>query len=135
MAIGAKGRGLEVIAVTSIAESSAAPATHRSGKRLYEIADVVVDIGTPVGDALVTLDGLAEPVGPGSTLANAAIVNEIKVRTAELLVGSGTMPSVLTAATVVGEEESRRLFEDAYAEHSRRLATILATPARTSDPE
>jgi uncharacterized phosphosugar-binding protein len=125
MAIGAKGRGLEVIAVTSIAESSAAPATHRSGKRLFEIADVVVDIGTPVGDALVTLDGLAEPVGPGSTLANAAIVNEIKVRTAELLVGSGTMPSVLTAATMVGEAESRRLFEDAYAEHSRRLATIL----------
>jgi uncharacterized phosphosugar-binding protein len=128
MAIGARDRGLDVIAVTSISESSAAPATHHSGKRLFETADVVIDIGTPVGDALVNLDGMAEPVGPGSTLANAAVVNEIKVRTAELLVASGKMPPVLTAATVVGDVQSRRLFEDAYAEHSRRLAAILAPP-------
>jgi uncharacterized phosphosugar-binding protein len=74
----------------------------------------------------VRLDGLDYPVGPGSTLANAAVVNEIKVRTAELLVEAGAMPPVLTAASLVGDEESRRLFESAYAEHARRLAALLA---------
>lgn len=125
IALGAKERGLEVVAVTSITESFASPATHQSGKRLFEIADVVVDIGTPEGDALVTLDGLQYPVGPGSTLANSAVVNEIKVRTAELLVAAGAMLPVLTASSLVGEDESRRLFEEAYAEHGRRLGRIL----------
>lgn len=125
MAVGSKARGMPVIAVTSVVESEASPATHRSGQRLFEIADVVIDIGTPRGDALVTLDGLASPVGPGSTLANTAVVNEIKVRTAELPAAQGNMPPVLTSASLVGEAESRRLFEAAYADHARRLASVL----------
>ena len=125
MALGSAGRGMKVVAVTSLAESEAAPATHESGKRLFEIADLVIDIGTPPGDALVTLQGLETPVGPGSTLANAMVVNEIKVRTAELLLAEGKLPPVLTAASVVGAEESQRLFDAAYAVHARRLASIL----------
>jgi uncharacterized phosphosugar-binding protein len=128
MALGARVRGLEVVAVASVAESMARPATHPSGKRVLDLADVVIDIGTPPGDALVTIDGLAHPVGPGSTLANAAVVNEIKVRTAELLVAAGRMPPVLTSASLVGEEQSRTLFENAYAEHGRRLARVLNKP-------
>lgn len=126
MALGAKERGLPVVGVTSVAESSAIPATHSSGMRLFEIADLAIDIGTPPGDALVTLDGLETPVGPGSTLANVAVVNEIKVRTAELLVARGHMPPVLTSASVVGDDASRVLFDDAYAEHARRLARIIS---------
>jgi len=129
MALGARARGLRVVAVTSLAESQAAPATHASGKRLFETADLVIDIGTPAGDALVTLDGLDTPVGPGSTLANAAVVNEIKVRTAELLVAADRMPPVLTASSLVGEQESSRLFTTAYAEHAKRLAALLHRPA------
>lgn len=125
MALGARERGLEVVAVTSVAESTARPATHRSGARLLDLADVVIDIGTPVGDALVEIDGLDHPVGPGSTLVNTTVVNEIKVRTAELLVEVGEMPPVLTSSSLVGEEESKRLFDAAYADHGRRLASTL----------
>jgi uncharacterized phosphosugar-binding protein len=125
IAMGSKSRGLKVVAVTSLQESSSSPATHPSGQRLFEIADLVIDIGTPPGDALVKLDGLDAPVGPGSTLAYAAIVNEIKVRTAELLVAAGKMPPVLVAASVVGVQESERSFQTAYAEYARRLASIL----------
>jgi uncharacterized phosphosugar-binding protein len=125
MALGARDRGLDVVGVTSVAESAASPATHRSGKRLLEISDVVIDIGTPPGDALVRVPGVDHPVGPGSTLANAAVVNEIKVRTAELLAAMGRMPPVLTSSSLIGEEESRRLFDSAYADHGRRLASAL----------
>jgi uncharacterized phosphosugar-binding protein len=126
MAIGARERGMRVVAVTSISESTALPATHSSGMRLMDTADVIIDIGTPAGDALISLEGLTSPVGPGSTLANVAIVNEIKVRTAELLVGMNALPPVLTASSLVGDEESRRLFAEAYAEHGRRLAVALS---------
>lgn len=128
MALGSRERGLRVVAVTSLAESEASPASHPSGRRLFEIADLVIDIGTPPGDALVTLHGVDTPIGPGSTLANAAVVNEIKVRTAEILAEQDRLPPVLAAASVVGEEESRRLFEKAYAEYARRLARALTTP-------
>lgn len=129
MAQGARRRGLPVVAVTSVQESTALPATHPSGQRLLDVADIVIDVGTPAGDALVAIPGLAYPVGPGSTLGNVTIANSIKVRTAEMLVERGAMVPVLTAASVVGAEQSRRLFEEAYAEHGRRIASVLAKPA------
>lgn len=125
MAIGARDRGLKVVAVTSLSESNAVEASHPSGSRLHEQSDLTIDIGTPAGDALVQLEGLDYPVGPGSSLANVAVVNEIKVRTAELLISRGEMPPVLTASSVVGEDRSQKLFDDAYAEHAARLARVL----------
>lgn len=124
MALGARSRGLKVIAVTSVAESMAAPATHASG-RLLDNADLVIDIGTPPGDAMVRLEGLEMPVGPGSTVANAAVVNEIKVQVAELLLARGVKPVVLTSASLVGSERSAALFDAAYADYSHRLAAVI----------
>ena len=126
LAMAAKERGLAVVAVTSIAESMAQPSTHPSGTRLLDHADVVIDVGTPPGDALVAIDGLESPVGPGSTLSNAAIVNEIKVLTAAALVERGAMPPVITAASVVGAERSKELFDGAYEEHARRFSKAIA---------
>jgi uncharacterized phosphosugar-binding protein len=125
MAIGAKARGLPVVAVTSVAQSLAAEPTHPTGTRLLDHADVVLDLCTPPGDAMVVLEGVATPVGPGSTIAAVALVNEIKVQSAALLVERGALPPVLTSAAVVGAEESRRLFDAAYAEHARRAARAL----------
>ena len=44
-----------MIAVTSVAESRAATPGHSSGTRLLDHADVVIDLGTPIGDALVVI--------------------------------------------------------------------------------
>jgi uncharacterized phosphosugar-binding protein len=125
MALGAKARGLAVVAVTSLAQSMSAPPTHESGTRLLDHADVLLDLGTPAADAMVSIEGLAEPVGPGSTVANIAFVNAIKSRTAELLVERGAMPPVITSEAVVGAERSAELFEAAYREYARRLAGAL----------
>ncbi len=59
-------------------------------------------------------------------MANAAIVNEIKVQTAALLQARGALPPVLTSAAIVGPERSAALFEAAYREHARRVAHVLA---------
>jgi uncharacterized phosphosugar-binding protein len=125
MALGARGRGLRVIAVTSVAQSRAAQSQHSSGTRLLDHADVVLDLCTPAGDAMVDVEGLETPVGPGSTIAAVALANAVKVRTAELLVERGAMPPVLTSASIVGPDESERLFDAAYAEYARRAAHAL----------
>src|SRR5215217_280214 len=125
IAQGARRRGLPVIAVTSVEQSLAGSPSHSSGTRLLDHADVVVDLCTPVGDALVTVDGLETPVAPGSSIAAVAIANEIKARTAALLVERDAMPPVLTSAALVGKDRSDELFDDAYAEHAHRLARAL----------
>ncbi len=125
MARGARARGMRVIAVTSVAQSMASEPDPATGARLLDEADLVIDLCTPPADALVTIGGLDTPVGPGSTVGAVAIVNAIKVRTAELLVERGAMPPVLTRASVVGPERSRALFDEAYREHARRLARAI----------
>lgn len=129
MAMIARAAGLPVVGVTSLAESQAGPARHSSGKRLFEVCDVVIDMCAPVGDALCRVAGLDTPVGPGTTLSSVAIVNSIKVRTAELLVERGAMPSVLTSRLLVGDERSNELFEDAYLDFAERSTTVLRTRA------
>jgi uncharacterized phosphosugar-binding protein len=125
VARGARERGLPVIAITSVAATEAGQSSHSSGSRLRDHADVVLDLCTPPADALVELDGLRTPVGPGSTIAAVALANEVKVRTAARLVEREAMPPVITSPSVVGAEESRRLFDAAYAEHARRAARVL----------
>ena len=125
MAIGAREQGMPVIAVTSVEASRASASGHGSGTRLLDHADVVLDLCTPPGDGLVRLDGLDTPVGPGSTVAAAALVNELKVRVAQRLHDAGRLPPVLASAAVVGAERSQELFDAAYDEHARRGAAVL----------
>jgi uncharacterized phosphosugar-binding protein len=130
IAIGARRRGLPVIAVTSIAQAAEDPGR---GPRLLDNADIVIDLCTPVGDAMVSLEGVETPVGPGSTVAYAAVVNEIKVQTAALLAERGALPAVITSPAVVGEDRAEALFEAAYKDHARRYGRALAGdhPAET----
>jgi uncharacterized phosphosugar-binding protein len=126
MAQGARRRDVPVVAVTSVDHSQRGEPQHSSGTRLLDHADVVIDLCTPPGDALVAVDGLETPVGPGSTVAAVAIANELKAQTASLLLERGAMPPVLTSPVLVGRERSRELFDEAYAEHAKRLAAVLA---------
>lgn len=125
VAMGARARGLPVIAVTSAEQSRATRPQHSSGTRLLDHAEVVLDLCTPPGDAMVAIEGLETPVAPGSTIAAAALVNEVKAQTAALLVERGAMLPVLTHQLLVGPEESKRLFDAAYDEYARRLARTL----------
>ena len=125
----AQKAGLKVIAVTSAAEARAVPPTHPSHTVLADHADVVVDLCTPLGDAAVAVDGWAHKVGPTSTVANVAIVNTVKVLTAQKLADRGIELPVLTGGQIVGAERSAQLFEAAYLEHARRKADLLKAEA------
>lgn len=125
LAMIARKAGLPVVGVTSMSEYDASAPRHSSGQKLSDVSDLVIDLCTPVGDALVRLDGVETPVGPGSTLAAAAVVNMLKVATARILSHRGSLPSVLTSAAVVGTERSHWLFEDAYLDQAERSAAVL----------
>jgi uncharacterized phosphosugar-binding protein len=130
IARGARARGLRVIAVTSLAQSPSEDPDGGTGRRLADEADLVIDLCTPHADALIAIDGVDTPVGPGSTIAAVAVANSIKVRTAQLLAEQGALPPTITRASVVGAERSRALFDAAYEEHARRIARVIAGEGR-----
>ncbi len=115
-------RGVKVVAIISKAHSDASTSRHRDGKKLQDFADIVLDTGAPVGDAMVTIEGLETPVAPGSTIGGCLLVNTIKAEVAARLTRAGRPPKVLTASAVVGAAKAASLFESAYDEHARRLA-------------
>jgi uncharacterized phosphosugar-binding protein len=120
VALEAKARQLPVIAVVSKEHCLASAPKHSSGKRLLDIADVTIDNCTPGGDALVVIDGLHDPVGPGSTVGAATVTNAIKCRVAEMLTDLGQPPMILSSSFFIGDESKQR-FDDCYDEYRRRL--------------
>jgi uncharacterized phosphosugar-binding protein len=119
-------RGVKVVALISQKHSDASTSKHREGKKLQDFADLVLDTGAPIGDAMVKIDGLDTPVGPGSTVGGCLIINAIKVELAERLTKAGHPPKVLTAGAVCGAGKATELFEAAYDEHARRLSGYYA---------
>ena len=70
----------------------------RAGKKLQDFADLVLDTGAPLGDAMVQIDGLDTPVSPGSTVGGCLLVNAIKAEVARATDGSRAPPKVLSGA-------------------------------------
>ena len=117
-------RGIKVVALLTKQHAERSTSKRLDGKKLGDFADLILDTGAPVGDAMVTLPGLDTPVAPGSTVGGAVLVNCVKAEVARLLTEAGQPPKVLSAANVVGPERAVALFESAYDEHAHRLAKL-----------
>jgi uncharacterized phosphosugar-binding protein len=119
-------RHIKVVAIVSLAHSKAHPSRDPGGKKLQDHADLVLDTGAPVGDAMVRIPGLEAPVSPGSTVGGCLLVNSIKAEVAARLVRAGQSPKVLASSAVVGADRAVEIFEAAYDEHAHRLAQLYA---------
>lgn len=127
MAAGFQRRGIRTVALVSRKHADASTSNHSDGKKLQDFADLTLDTGAPVGDAMVRVENLDAPVAPGSTVGGCLLVNAIKAEVADRLTRAGQPPKVLSSAAVVGRERAIELFESAYDEHARRLAKLYAT--------
>jgi uncharacterized phosphosugar-binding protein len=124
VALGAKARGMPLIAVISVEHCQASSARHSSGQRLIDIADVTIDNCSPAGDALVHVPGLEYPVGPGSTVGYAIVVNALKCLVAAELTRRGQPPLVLTSGVLIGSQASAELFDRTYDDYRSRVAQV-----------
>ena len=118
--------GVKVVAIVTLQHALESASRRPDGKKLMDFADLVLDTGAPVGDAMVEIPGLETPVAPGSTVGGAAIVNSIKAELAGMLTEAGRPPKVLTASNKVGTQRATELFEAAYDEHAHRIAQLYA---------
>ncbi|NRF94416.1 SIS domain-containing protein [Paenibacillus frigoriresistens] len=115
MAVQAKEMGVSMIAMTSIAHSSQVTSRHESGKRLFEVADVVLDNGAEFGDAAFYLDGLETPTGPTSDFTGIALAQTLIVATLEALIREGFNPPVYRSSNVDGADAYNDILFKKYA--------------------
>ena len=102
IAQGAKEKGVTVITLTSLTYSRSVQPRKPGAPRLFEVGDLVLDNHAPIGDALIEIPGMAQKVGPSSTITGAAILNAIIVRTTELLMERTGDPPVFMSANLDG---------------------------------
>jgi uncharacterized phosphosugar-binding protein len=101
----ARQMGLHVIVVTSLTHSMSVTSRHSSGKKLYELGEVVLDTGAPAGDASLSFKGLDVKAGAVSTVLGAALLNAVMVETIQYILDKGGKPPVLMSANLDGNEE------------------------------
>jgi uncharacterized phosphosugar-binding protein len=106
----ARERGMTSIGVTSIANQRGLPqghpSRHPSGRDLCDLVDIVVDTKMPLGDAVMSIDGVTEKVGPVSTIVNAFAMNSIMLEAIAELARRGIEPPVWRSSNSPGGDEA-----------------------------
>ncbi|MBR0385763.1 MAG: sugar isomerase domain-containing protein [Erysipelotrichaceae bacterium] len=93
-AIRAKEKGIPTIALTSVEYGDTMVTKHKSGMKLKDICDVVLDNCCPLGDAVVELEGLPIKAGPASGIPMYFLMSALLVQMEELCLQDGVVPEV-----------------------------------------
>lgn len=121
MALLCKEKGLTVIALTNLRHTNAGASRHQSGKRLCEIADIVLDNCGCVGDACISIDGVDGNVCATSTVAGAMILNSSVARAVEICAENGFCPEHFISANVDGGDEINNRLIEKYKKEIKHL--------------
>lgn len=109
LALRAAENGLPIIAITSAKHTAAVASGHASGRKLSDLADVVIDNGAPLGDAVLPLPS-GGMLGGLSSITGVLIVQMLQAEIAKRLIRSGTAVPLLTSQNVPqGDEANREL--------------------------
>lgn len=117
LALQARAHGLKVIGMCSLAYSSKLAAEHPSGKKLYEVVDLVLDNQAPYGDGMMTVEGIEYPVCPASGIDAATIMWAVVAGIIEEMLARGLTPTVFPS---VNRPDGRALLNQVEAEAKRK---------------
>ncbi|WP_405113413.1 SIS domain-containing protein [Micromonospora sp. NBC_01405] len=121
LALRAKAEGHPVIAVTSLEHTNAVAPKHPSGKRLSDVADIVLDNRAPYGDATLGLgDGLG--VGAVSSITAAYLAQLLTIGAAERIRAAGQVPPLYISANIPGGDEHNGALERRYGTRIKPVA-------------
>lgn len=116
LALCAKERGAEVIAITNLDHSSKTTSRHASGKKLMDVADLVIDNCGVEGDSALRLDGMRTSICPTSSMANSFIVQSLSAACCEELLANGVEPPVFVSLNSDGNETVN---DELFAKYTR----------------
>lgn len=108
LALSVKKAGLPLIALTSLEYSSSNISDHSSGKRLFEIADIVIDNCAPKGDALLEVEGVHNKMAPASGLSAGYIMWMLNCTLVDELLARDITPTILASVNGAGGWDNYR---------------------------
>ncbi len=116
VALAAQRLGATVVAITNVTYSSAVESMHSSGKRLCEVADVVIDNCGVVGDAVLNVEGVDTGVAPTSGVAFCYIVWALVAEAVGQMRARGLHPHVYRSVNLPDGEQFNARAEAGYRE-------------------
>ncbi|AMC94654.1 hypothetical protein AOC36_08165 [Erysipelothrix larvae] len=113
VALVAKENGAHVVAITNLEYSKSVSSRHSSGKRLYEVSDLIIDNHGVIGDAICELEGSQQKVASSSTIIATVILNEAITQLAQRLVDEGLkdLPFFTSANLDGGDQKNENLYK------------------------
>jgi len=124
-ALEAKRRGTFVIGVSSREHAGNTspdhPARHPTKQNLHDVVDIAIDSKVPIGDAVVRIEGMGDPIAAVSTFANAFALNCLVIRTVAKLVEREIEPPVWRSGNAPGGDESNARFIARFQDRVRAL--------------
>jgi uncharacterized phosphosugar-binding protein len=116
----ARKLGVKVIALTAAKEyASKLQSRHPSGKKLYEVADLVLDNHAPFGDAMLAIAGMEHNCCPFSGLGAVITLWALAAELCELMCAGGSPPTVFASINrpdgpELYEASKKRFLEKGY---------------------
>jgi len=124
IALEAKKIGMKVVILGSAQAYKDIRTRHSSGKKVFDIADIIVDTCVPADDAVVPLKNHRDKVGPISTIAFVTAVWMIITTVAEILVEKGIKLYIHPSHNVPGDTTARERLDEALKEYKKRITGV-----------
>ena len=124
-ALTARKAGVTLIGISSHEHArNTAPehlARHPTKSNLHDLVDVAIDTKVPIGDAIVSIPGIAENTSAVSTFTNAIALNSLVIRTILHLRAMGVEPPIWRSGNAPGGDEANGKFLDRFRGRVRAL--------------
>jgi uncharacterized phosphosugar-binding protein len=125
MAQEARKRGIFTAALTNLTHSKSVTSRDKSGKKLYELCDIVLDTCGPLGDALVPVPGKNYSIASASTIFGALILEMLVCSIVEIMISHGADPLLLQSGNLDGNDEQNRKTKERLKERFPELRDVL----------
>jgi len=123
-ALEAKACGVKLIAVSSREWQSLPsdhPIRHPSKKNLFDLADICIDDYDPIGDAIITMEGLDTPICPISGIVDFYIIHRLEMETVRKLIAQGIDPPIWRSANAPKGDEYNAQYVKRYFSRIKNL--------------
>ena len=104
LALALKKIGVKIIALTALEHSNHCTSRHKSGYRLFELADIVLDNRSVYGDASIVHNETTK-TGPTSTVMNCFIIQLVVSAFVQMQIENGIEPPVFRSSNMDGADE------------------------------
>lgn len=116
LALQAKAMCVTVVGITGVAHSREIESDHPSGKRLFEVAEIVIDTHVDPGDAMIEVKGMDRKVCPSSGISAAAALWAVTALLAEDMAAAGKPPTVYRSVNLPGGPDDVQKTKELYKE-------------------